>query len=92
MTRLWVSYSANYLFISLFLELYVEALIPAQGEAEVNKLQVKRIFFQEQEVLRFQVSMGDFTQMHIVDGLDHLLKNNPCVLLGKRASLIKSVE
>lgn len=91
-TMYWRGYSAYNFFISCLFELSFEGSFPAEGKSEIDQFNVCGVLGEEEEVLWFEVAMGYFEKVEIVDCLDHLSEYDSCLLLGETTFLVQSIE
>lgn len=79
------SYCSNKFFLLFGFDLFFHRILPHIGQTKVNKFKVHAIFVSKKEILRFEVSMCNMFVMTVIDGLKHLHKKNPRIILRKVA-------
>ena len=58
-------------------------MVPAEGNPEVNQLEVQTVLAKEEDVFGLEISMGDVMVVAVEDSFEDLLENHPGVSLAE---------
>jgi hypothetical protein len=73
-------------------QFFLHILFPPVRETEVDQFQAHGVLAYEDEVLRFQVPVGYFLNVTVIDRLGNLLEDDSGVVFGEVSELVQSVE